>query len=104
LKKPWFHILLALAEGPSHGAEIQRKVNASDRDVRLYPVTLYRSLDDLTELGFIVETDPVDAAPHREKRRHFKITGAGRKALAAEAEQLESAASRARAALQGGVG
>ena len=50
LKKHWYHILLALAEGPAHGAEIRRRVDKHTRgSLELYPAMLYGSLEDLLE-------------------------------------------------------
>lgn len=101
MKAHWFQILVALAEGPSYGAEIQRRVNErSSGRVRLYPVTLYRSLDQLAEKGFIVELPPEDERDHNEKRRSYQITPEGRTALADEADILEAAARHANTVLR----
>ena len=101
MKKPRFHILLAVAEGPAHGAEIQRRVSErTDGEVRLYPVTLYRSLDELAGGGLIEETASPELEQHNEKRRYYLITSAGREALAAEADALEAAARMAHAVLK----
>jgi DNA-binding PadR family transcriptional regulator len=102
MKKPWFHILLAVAREPVHGAEIRRRVHEeTDGAVTLYPVTLYRSLDELTGAGLIAETPDPEGAEHNEKRRYYVITGAGREALAAEAEVLQAALRSTQAALKG---
>lgn len=101
MKKPWFHILLAVAKGPAHGAEIQRQVSErTDGEVRLYPVTLYRSLDELAGQGLIEETASPDPEQHNEKRRYYVITPAGREALAAEADALAATARMAHAVLK----
>jgi DNA-binding PadR family transcriptional regulator len=103
VKKPQFHILLGLAEGPAHGADIQRKaLERTDGAVRLYPVTLYRSLDELADGGFIEEVEGPREADHNERRRYFRLTGAGRKALRAEARALEASARMAFDALESG--
>ena len=102
MKKPWFHILLVVAREPVHGAEIRRRVHdETDGEVTLYPVTLYRSLDELAERGLIAETSDPEAGEHNEKRRYYVITGLGREALAAEAEALQTAARMAQAVLKG---
>ena len=102
MKASWFHILLAVAREPVHGAEIRRRVQElTDGAVTLYPVTLYRSLDELTEARLIAETRDPEAAEHNEKRRYYVITAAGREALAAEADALQAAARMTRAALKG---
>lgn len=101
MKKTWFHILLVVAEGPAHGAEIQRRVSdLTDGEVRLYPVTLYRSLDELAAGRLIKETASPEPEHHNEKRRYYQITAAGRDALAAEAKALDTAARLAHAALK----
>jgi DNA-binding PadR family transcriptional regulator len=103
VKKPWFHILVAVASGTKHGAEIRRRVqDDTDGEVTLYPVTLYRSLDELTAQGLIKETADPEPLEHNEKRRYYVITAAGRKALAAEADALQAAARVAHAVLEAG--
>lgn len=103
MKKSWFHILLVVADGPTYGADIQRRVTElTDGEVTLYPVTLYRALDDLSGLGLIEETPEPHDADHNENRRYYVIAAEGKRALAAEAQALESAARMARAALQPG--
>jgi DNA-binding PadR family transcriptional regulator len=101
MKKTWFHILLVVAGGPVHGAEIRRRVlEETAGALTLYPVTLYRSLDELTGIGLIEETPAPAAVEHNEKRRYYVITPAGRQALAAEAQALEAAARAAQAVLK----
>ncbi len=103
MKKQWFHILLVVAEGPLHGAEIQRRVgDETSGRVTLYPVTLYRSLDELTARGLIEEVSAPEAARHNERRRYYGITSPGRHALADEAREFEAAARRAHAVLETG--
>jgi DNA-binding PadR family transcriptional regulator len=103
MKKQWFHILLVLAEAPRHGAEIQRRAGEMTAgEVKLYPVTLYRALDELAADGLIREVAAPADSDHNEKRRYYAITPAGRRGLAAEAEALEAAARLARAALKPG--
>ncbi|HSR40786.1 MAG TPA: helix-turn-helix transcriptional regulator [Longimicrobiales bacterium] len=103
MKKPWFHILLALAEGPTHGAEVRRR--AQDRtagETKLYPVTLYRSLDELVDRGLLEELPEPADADHNERRRYFALTPEGRKALREEAKALEAEARLAWEALASG--
>ena len=92
LKKHWYHILLALAEGPAHGAEIRRRVRRNTRDsLQLYPAMLYGSLEDLLERGFACEVDEESGRPPGESERHryLDLTTAGREALAAETDQYQ---------------
>ena len=103
MKKPWFHIMLAVAERPCHGAEIQRRVSDRTRgEVKLYPVTLYRSLDELAARRLVEELPEPETVPHNERRRYYGITPAGRQALAVEAEALEATARMAHAVLKVG--
>ncbi len=100
IKRSWFHVLLALAEGSRHGAEVQRRVvEHTEGELRLYPVTLYSALDDLVELRLIEEAPEPSHARHNERRRYYRITRRGRRVLADETSNLESAARLARAAL-----
>ena len=93
MRRPWFFILLSLAEHDRHGLGIMRDVaELTDGTVTLWPVTLYGSLDELTERGWIraLEKRPPDAEPTAGHRRWFRITPAGRRALAAEVAELKS--------------
>lgn len=90
LKKHWYHILLALAEGPAHGAEIRRRVFKHTRgSLELYPAMLYGSLEDLVEMGLLREVDETGGRPAGEsdRYRYLDLTPAGRKTLAAETEE-----------------
>ena len=92
LKKHWYHILLALAEGPAHGAEIRRRVRNHTRgSLELYPAMLYGSLEDLEEKGWLCEVDVKSgAAPGGSDRsRYLNLTPAGRETLAAETEEFQ---------------
>ena len=105
LKPAWFQILLTLAEGPSHGAEIRRKTR--DRDsggVELYPAMLYGSLDDLTAKQWIIEVDDRNAcSPDANSRqRSYRITAAGREVLAQETKRMYALVESARRALETG--
>lgn len=92
MRRHWFFILLSLASADRHGSGIMRDVlDLTDGELKLWPVTLYGSLDELIEQGWIREMDkpPADAEDHGRKR-WFRITAAGRRALATEVSQLES--------------
>ena len=67
LKPRLYFILLALAETDRHGLAIAREVGAlSDGQVRLWPATLYGSLDELHESGWIDEVDDPRERPPEE--------------------------------------
>jgi DNA-binding PadR family transcriptional regulator len=84
-----FHILLALADGPSHGYAIGKDVE--DRSSgRLDPATgaLYQALRRLTDDRLI---SPVDGPSDADSRRkYFELTPLGRRAAAAEAQRLDA--------------
>ena len=105
MKKHWFHILLALAQGPSHGAEIRRRVlRNTNQELELYPAMLYGSLDDLLELQFIREVEADEARPQEAsaRSRFLDLTQQGREVLAAEAMEYRRVAEAADALLAGG--
>jgi len=92
MRRHWFYILLSLAERDRHGSGIVRDVlELTSGELRLWPVTLYGSLDELREHGWIRE---LGAAPEpdedRGHRRWFRITPQGRRALLAEMERMRS--------------
>jgi DNA-binding PadR family transcriptional regulator len=85
-----FQILLALADNPLHGYAIMRQIeDQTEGRMRLGPATLYGSIQTLLEAGLIADVDaPVDDESGDERRRHYGITGAGRKIACEEAEGL----------------
>lgn len=94
-----FHILLALAQGDRHGYGILKDVlEQTDGDVRLGPGTLYGTLQRLMEAG-LVEEVPGNApdADHDSRRRYYRITRQGRRALGADVERMDSLVRAARA-------
>ena len=100
LKPPVFHILLALSEADKHGSAIVEDVlEQSSGAVRLWPVTLYGTLDELRASGLIRELDGRGELPPGASRRcrYYRLTEAGREALAAEANRLARLAELARA-------
>lgn len=92
-----FHILLVLASDPLHGYAIRQKVEERTAgEVRLWPATLYGTLKELTERGWIAETKSPAGDDDDPRRRYYALTGAGRDELAQEAEQMAALASLAR--------
>lgn len=93
-----FHILTALASQDLHGSGIVRDVlDQTDGQLRLWPATLYGTLDELTGEGLIRELDE-DERPDgvSARRRYYRITSEGRGMLASEAARLASMAGTAR--------
>jgi DNA-binding PadR family transcriptional regulator len=102
LKTQFFYILLALADGERHGLAVARDVQAlSDSAVKLWPATLYGSLDELRARKWIEELDE-HPEEESERRRYYRITRAGRQVLEAEAERLGRLAKLARARVRTG--
>lgn len=92
LKRHWFFILLSLAGRDRHGSGIARDVlDLTGGELRLWPVTLYGSLDELRENGWIREVGNAPAPEEdRGHRRWFRITPQGRRALDAEVERMKT--------------
>jgi DNA-binding PadR family transcriptional regulator len=91
LKTNWFHILLSLAGQEQHGYGIMQEVlERTGGKVRLWPATLYGSLKRLIETGLIEESEERPAPEVDDaRRRYYKLTSLGRKALDLESERLE---------------
>jgi len=101
MKSHWFFILLSVAAAPRYGTAIQDDVRAlSGGAVRLWPATLYGTLEELVGQGWIEEIAE-DERPTgiSGRERYYRITRAGRLALKREAARLESLASVARTRL-----
>jgi DNA-binding PadR family transcriptional regulator len=93
MRRHWFYILLSLAAHDRHGSGIMRDVlDLTEGDLKLWPVTLYGSLDELVEEGWIkaLETAPNSAQEKSDRLRWFHITAEGRRALAAEVQRMNA--------------
>lgn len=93
MKPRVYLILLVLADEDLHGLGIARAVqDLSDGQTRLWPVSLYGTLDELEQAGLIEElADPRQRpADESEKKRFYRLTRAGHRALAAETDRLAS--------------
>lgn len=91
MKNRVYLILLALARSDLHGLGIARAVQElSDGGTRLWPASLYGTLEDLSEAGLIEELDDPRQRPadESEKKRFYRLTRAGHRALAAETDRL----------------
>jgi DNA-binding PadR family transcriptional regulator len=90
LEPHWFQILLALADRDLHGLAIMNDVlERTGGRMRLWPGMLDRALGRLADWELVSEIEPPDDAPAAGGRpRFFRITAAGRRACAAEAERL----------------
>ena len=98
LTTPVFHILLALADQERHGYGIILDIaSRTDGRVRVGTGTLYTALKRLLDEGLVTESAERPAPDlDDERRRYYRLTPAGRAALAAEARRLESLVTMAR--------
>ena len=100
LKLRHYLVLLALADGARHGLAIARDVQQlSGGGVRLWPATLYGTLDELLERRWIEELEdrPADES---EKKRFYTLTRSGRHALMSETDRLAALVRTARTRLR----
>ncbi len=87
-----FHVLVALADGETHGYAIMKEVERlTDGAVRLSTGTLYGIIKRLLADGLIREARPGDA-----RRRRYELTPFGSDVARAEARRLEQALRLAR--------
>jgi DNA-binding PadR family transcriptional regulator len=91
LHNNWFHILLSLVGAEQHGYGIMQEVLArTNGAVRIWPATLYGTLQRLIADGLIEESDERPAADLDDaRRRYYKLTRLGRKVLDLECERLQ---------------
>jgi DNA-binding PadR family transcriptional regulator len=83
-----FHVLVALADGETHGYAILKEVERlTGGAVRLSTGTLYGIIKRLLADGLVKET--AAAAKGDERRRSYELTGFGREVARAEAARLE---------------
>lgn len=84
-------ILMAMLGGDRHGYAIMVEIEAlSEGAVRIGPATLYASIKKLLDAGLIEESgERPDAMLDDERRRYYRLTGAGRAAVAAETRRLK---------------
>ena len=80
-------MLTSLADGPKHGYAITLDIQQLS-GVKLGPGTLYGALSRLEGRGLI------EALPAEDRRRPYRLTGAGSAALAQELQTLERVARR----------
>ena len=89
-----FHIMLALADGPSHGYAIVQEVGAlTNGRLMIGEGTLYRSTERMLEEGFIEELAPGERTEGADaRRRRYRLTPWGRTVARAEGERVAALA------------
>jgi DNA-binding PadR family transcriptional regulator len=86
-----FHILLAIADGHTHGYAIGQAVEEVS-GLRMGPGTIYGSLQRMERDGLVEEVED----PDDDRRKPFVLTAEGRRALEAEALRIDRLAALAR--------
>ncbi len=102
LRPNWLHILVSLAQGDMHGSAIARDVlDQTDEHLRLWPATLYRTLDDMVAEGLILELTGKDHPEDKSARcRYYRATPRGRAELSAAVERMAALTGVARRRLR----
>src|ERR1039457_296207 len=82
-----FHVLLALADGERHGYAIMQEVaESTGGGIKMGPGTLYGTIKRLLEARIIEESDErPDPDLDDERRRYYRLTALGQRAVRAEA-------------------
>jgi DNA-binding PadR family transcriptional regulator len=93
-----FHVLLALADGERHGYAIMQEVaENTGGQIKMGPGTLYGTIKRLLEVRMIEESDErPDPDLDDERRRYYRLTGLGQRAVKAEALRYAAMAELAR--------
>ena len=91
LKPNWFHVLLSLANEEQHGYGIMQEVlERTNGKIRLWPATLYGTLERLLDAELITKVKRRPAAVDEDaRRRYYRLTPLGRRVLTAESMRLE---------------
>jgi DNA-binding PadR family transcriptional regulator len=96
LSTAMFHVLVALADGDTHGYAIMKDVESqTGGTVRLSTGTLYGIIKRLLADG-LIKASSVAAAAADERRRSYVLTPFGRDVARAEAARLEQTIAIAR--------
>ena len=91
-----FQILIALADQPLHGYGIMLDIaERSEGKVKLSPGTLYGSIKQMLEDGWIEEVAG-RATADDERRRYYRLTREGREAARQEMARISALLNHAR--------
>lgn len=95
------HILLTLLEGERHGYAIMQSVERiTDGAVRMGPGTLYGAIKRLLDNRLVEEADEHTDPTDDERRRYYRISTDGRRAVVAETARLQRLVTFAKTHLQ----
>ena len=91
LHNNWFHILLSLVGAEQHGYGIMQEVlERTNGAVRIWPATLYGTLERLIAEGLIEESDERPSPELDDaRRRYYRLTRRGRRVLDLECERMQ---------------
>lgn len=90
LHNNWFHILLSLVGTEQHGYGIMQEVlERTNGTVRIWPATLYGSLQRMIADGLIEEAEERPAPELDDaRRRYYRLTRLGRSVLDLECDRF----------------
>jgi DNA-binding PadR family transcriptional regulator len=92
-----FHVLLALADGERHGYAIMQEVaENTGGHIKMGPGTLYGTIKRLLEARMIEESDERPDPDLDDRRRYYRLSGLGQRAVRAEALRYAAMAQVAR--------
>jgi DNA-binding PadR family transcriptional regulator len=93
-----FHVLLALTDGEHHGYAIMQEVaESTEGRIKMGPGTLYGTIKRLLGARMIEESDErPDPEMDDERRRYYRLTAVGERAVRAEARRYAELAEMAR--------
>jgi DNA-binding PadR family transcriptional regulator len=98
LKPLLFQVLLALVDGERHGWALVREVQQRGEFGQIMPGNFYRTLRAMLADGLIEEApERGSGSTDDERRRYFRLTAAGQRAVTAEARRLEALVLESRA-------
>jgi DNA-binding PadR family transcriptional regulator len=91
-------IMVALGNEELHGYAIMQEVRRrTDGQRRLAPGTLYRSLKQMEQRGWVAQSEErPEPSLDDERRRYYRLTEIGRRVALAEVERLEDLVGAAR--------
>ena len=91
-------IMVALGNEELHGYAIMQEVRRrTDGRRRLAPGTLYRSLKQMEQRGWVAQSEErPEPSLDDERRRYYRLTEIGRRVALAEVERLEGLVGAAR--------
>ena len=89
---------MALATGDKHGYAIMREVEIlTEGSVKMGPGTLYGAVKKMLNAGLVEESDErPDPELDDERRRYYRLTSLGARALDAEISRMEQLTRAAR--------